>query len=145
MFQLWYEIFDFRHNLATDGPAAPVDLLDPTKDPNNTINTLMILAMHPHGVIPLQGIGLWPALADQYLGPLYGFGATTDAALHLPFLRQILAWLSAGSANRHVLEKGMTHHGKNLFILPGGVAEIFVSEPGGCVLNVCLCRTTRAR
>ena len=59
---------------------------------------LTILAMHPHGIIPLQGF-LWPALCDQYLHDLYGFGATTDAALRIPLLRQVIGWLSAGSAS----------------------------------------------
>ena len=83
---------------------------------------------HPHGIIPLHGVGLWPALCDQYLKPLYGFGATTDAAMKLPLLRQLLGWMTAGSADRKVLTSGLAK--KKLFILPGGVAEIFVSEPG---------------
>lgn len=60
---------------------------------------------------------------------LYGFGATTDAAMRIPLLRQVLCWLTAGSAHREVLKRGL-ESGTNLYILPGGVAEIFVSEPG---------------
>ena len=131
-----YELFEFKHNLATEG-ATPLKLSDTQR------NSLTILAMHPvgralsisharhaptpkhtpsvtictppfthhhyhrhlpqHGIIPIHGVGLWPALCDQYLGPLYGFGATTDAAMKLPLLRQLLAWMTAGSADRKVL------------------------------------------
>ena len=126
VFQLWYELFDVEHNLATDG-AAPLELL-----PGHAGRT--ILAMHPHGIIPMQGF-LWPALCDQYLGsrpgspikPLYGFGATTDVALRVPLLRQLLGWVTAGSAARAVLQRGLRE--KNLFILPGGVAEVFTAKP----------------
>jgi hypothetical protein len=135
VFELWYEHFDMHHNLIVD----PTDPSAPVKMSDRMLNTLTILAMHPHGIIPIQGF-LWPALADQYmtrgqpLNPtgspgLYGFGATTDAALRLPLLRQVLRWLTAGSAHRDVLRKGL-ESGRNLYILPGGVAEIFVSEPG---------------
>ena len=49
-----------------------------------------ILAMSPHGVIPFQGF-IWPALCDQYMRAMYGFGATTDFALRVPLLRQVLS------------------------------------------------------
>jgi len=39
---------------------------------------------------------------------------------------QVLSWVSAGSAHRDVLKRGMDR-GKNLFVLPGGVAEIFTA------------------
>mmetsp|Transcript_22835 Transcript_22835/g.46752 ORF Transcript_22835/g.46752 Transcript_22835/m.46752 type:complete len:214 (-) Transcript_22835:125-766(-) len=88
--------------------------------------------MHPHGVIPIQGF-LWPAMCDQYMCDMYGFGATTDAAMRVPLLRQVLSWLSAGSAHRDVLRKGLDD-GKNLYLLPGGVSEIFTSQPGTHVI-----------
>lgn len=122
VFQLWYELFEFRHNIASESPQGPVKLTE--ADLEGTV----ILGMHPHGVIPLQGF-LWPALCDQFMPALYGIGATTDAALRLPLLRQVLSWLSAGSAQRDVLQRGLDA-GKNLYILPGGVAEIFTSCPG---------------
>ncbi len=81
-------------------------------------NNLSILAMHPHGIIPIHGF-LWAAFCDQYLPVLYGIGATTDAAQRLPFLRQLLIWLSAGSAERDVLKYQMQVMDKNLYILPG--------------------------
>lgn len=62
VFQLLYEPFDFHHNLKVEG-SKPATL---TKDQKET---LTILAMHPHGIIPIQGF-LWPALCDQYLNEM---------------------------------------------------------------------------
>jgi hypothetical protein len=54
--------------------------------------------------------------------------------MRIPLLRQVLCWGSAGSASRHVLYNGLTNR-QNLFILPGGVAEIFSSQPGTHVIK----------
>ena len=81
--------------------------------------------MHPHGIIPLHGF-LWSAFCDQYLPILYGIGATTDVAQRLPVLRQLLSWVSAGSAKRQVIKAQMQVKDTNIYILPGGVAEIFL-------------------
>ena len=114
LFELWYEMFDFHHNVTEEFATSQKD-------------SLVILAMHPHGVIPMHGF-LWSAFCEQYLPGMYGFGATTDIVTWLPVLRQILGWLSAGSANKDVLLRRMQKEGKNLYILPGGVAEIFMSK-----------------
>mmetsp|Transcript_33663 Transcript_33663/g.39220 ORF Transcript_33663/g.39220 Transcript_33663/m.39220 type:complete len:464 (+) Transcript_33663:49-1440(+) len=116
LFQVWYELFDFHHNVTTE-----------THKIFAKHNNLSILAMHPHGIIPIHAF-IWSAFCDQYLPTLYGVGATTDAAQRLPILRQMLRWLSAGSADRVVIKENMIKHNKDLFILPGGVAEIFFSR-----------------
>jgi hypothetical protein len=129
----------------------------------------LILAMHPHGIVPFQAL-LWAAYADQYLSDstreLYGFGAAADVVLYMPFLRNIMGFLSGSSASYNVLRRGLVEvnslnmyqtlihshlnlnvaitvvmkQGKvdsipnrvprNLYILPGGIAEIFTSTPG---------------
>eukprot|EP00428_Durinskia_dybowskii_P060943 CAMPEP_0170373986 /NCGR_PEP_ID=MMETSP0117_2-20130122/10360_1 /TAXON_ID=400756 /ORGANISM="Durinskia baltica, Strain CSIRO CS-38" /LENGTH=264 /DNA_ID=CAMNT_0010628911 /DNA_START=472 /DNA_END=1266 /DNA_ORIENTATION=- len=104
------------------------------------------MCMHPHGIVPFHA-GLWAAYADQYLSDkvsgraLYGFGAAADAVAYVPGLRNIMGWLSAGSATYKVLKDGITkgisescnaagRKPRHLYILPGGVAEIFTSTPG---------------
>ena len=120
LFQLWYEPFSVRHNLAN---ASLADALAKEE--------LSIYAMHPHGVIPVHAF-LWAAFCHQYMPHAYGVGSTTNAALRLPILRHVLGWLSTVSASRAVLYKVMTNHNhpRSLFILPGGVAEIFMAHPG---------------
>ena len=59
---------------------------------------------------------------------MYGVAATTDAAQRLPVLRQLLVWLSGTSANRKNIKREMQINNQNLYILPGGVAEIFYSR-----------------
>ncbi len=71
-----------------------------------------ILAMHPHGIIPLQAI-LWTAYCHQYLTDgqrvMYGFGAVADVVSYLPILRNILGWLSGGNADYKTLKDGLLH------------------------------------
>ena len=134
--QLWYELFDFhcnvseeeRHHFISEGDTAQ-----------------FIIGMHPHGIIPLQAI-LWTAYCEQYLShgdrALYGFGAAADVTQYLPFLRNVMGWLSAGGAQYSTLLAGLVEgksvpvnrnggrRPRNLYILPGGVAEVFVSTPG---------------
>lgn len=88
---------------------------------------LRIVAMHPHAIIPLHGF-IWSAICDQVTPHMYGYGCTTDGALILPVLRHILCWISAGSAKKGKILTEMQTNGKHLFILPGGVAEIFLSH-----------------
>jgi len=123
IFQMWYDLFDFHHNLVVKGD----DLSVSAHLTQQEASSLLICAMHPHGVIPIQAF-LWMSFCGQYLPESYGFGAAADVAMRIPFLRQVLSWGSAGSASRSVLYKGLSK-GHNLFILPGGVAEIFSSKP----------------
>lgn len=136
--QLWYDLLELSSSL---NPNELEDLI------NRADNQQYIIAMHPHGIIPFHAI-LWSAYCDQYLSSkktgkkLYGFGAAADIVTYLPFLRNIMGWLSAGSANYTVLKDGLerglsacvnANQGRkprHLYILPGGIAEIFTSTPG---------------
>mmetsp|Transcript_31858 Transcript_31858/g.48873 ORF Transcript_31858/g.48873 Transcript_31858/m.48873 type:complete len:393 (-) Transcript_31858:157-1335(-) len=123
-FQMWYELFDFHHNINLP--------LDPAKQEVDD-KTLTIYATHPHGVIPIHGY-LWCAFCDQHFPNRYGFGALTDIAMRLPLLRHVMGWLSSEPAQKKVLLRRMDA-GDNLYILPGGVAEIFAACPGRNVIK----------
>ena len=84
--------------------------------------------MHPHGIVPVQAL-LWAAFCDCYFEEMYGFGAAASMVQYVPFLRNIMGFLTAGTADFKTILKGLKG-GKSLFILPGGVAEIFVAQPG---------------
>lgn len=139
--QLWFDIFQFSTNLSPE---------ECTKAINVGREKQLILAMHPHGIVPYQAI-LWAAYCEEYLTDwttgdhLFGFGAAADAVCYIPFLRQWMGWLSAGSAQYSVLKKGLMkgehtivnssgRRPRNLFVLPGGVAEVFTSTPGKNVI-----------
>lgn len=102
--QLWYEIFDFSCNRSPEELAEVLNYSDTHQ---------LIMCMHPHGIVPFHA-GLWAAYADQYLSDkasgraLYGFGAAADAVAFVPGLRNIMGWLSAGSATYKVLKDGIT-------------------------------------
>lgn len=132
-FQLFYHLFNFHHNIN------PLQLRKRTEKENH----LAICAMHPHAIIPLQAF-LWGAFCDQCMPGLYGVGATTNAALKLPILRHVLQLLSVGSASKEVILTAMQEKGKNLFILPGGVAEIFLSHRR-TIANAPFVQTIKAR
>jgi len=115
-FQLFYHLFDFHHNLTPK-----------VRDIAIRENHLGIVAMHPHAIIPLHAF-LYAGFCDEFIPELYGMGTTTDGALLLPVLRHILQFLSVGSAHKQSILYAMQNLDKNLFILPGGVAEIFLSH-----------------
>lgn len=77
---------------------------------NYADNHQLIVAMHPHGVVPFQAL-LWAAYCDQYLTDgrrgFYGFGAVADAVFYVPFLRNIMGFLRGGSASYEVLRNGL--------------------------------------
>jgi hypothetical protein len=120
--QLFYEIFDFRHNFLD--AAERQEMGRKYKGAKRAI-----LCSHPHGIIPIQAV-LWAAYCDEYIHEAYGFGAAASVVCYIPFLCNIVAWLTAGPADYKTLHRGMTKDKKNLFILPGGVAEV-------CVLRLC--------
>lgn len=138
--QLWYEICDFSTNLSPD-------ICSEYVKKGNEGNEQFIIAMHPHGVIPFHAI-LWSAFCDQYLKnretkkELYGFGAAADIVTYLPLLKNVMGYLSASSASYNVLKAGLVHgkstpvnnnnnrKPRHLYILPGGIAEIFKAKPG---------------
>lgn len=136
--QLWYEIFQFSCNVSPQEAVERMKYADQHQ---------LILAMHPHGIVPFQAI-LWSAYCDQIFRigdhSMYGFGAAADVVQYVPILRNFLFWLSAGSASYNVLRDGLVEgksaavnaagrKPKHLYILPGGVAEIFLSKPGKTV------------
>jgi hypothetical protein len=47
----------------------------------------------------------------------------------LPVLRTLLGWLSGTAARYSILKRGLSA-GQNLYMLPGGLAEIFTAAPG---------------
>lgn len=134
--QLWYEVFQMSVNMSPEQLKNSVEYAKERK---------LIIAMHPHGIVPFHAI-LWAAYCDQYFTDvdtgqsLYGFGAAADVVMWIPLLRNIMGWMTAGSATYSVLRDGLLH-GKSppanavgriprhLYILPGGVAEVFTSTP----------------
>jgi hypothetical protein len=121
LFQLWYELFDLRTNMDKNTCKKIV------KE-----NSLSILALHPHGIIPLHGL-LWGGFCSQMMPEFYGVGASTSIALRLPVLRQILRFMGVVSTQKKTLIHSMQVEDKGLLILPGGVAEIFLSHRRGNV------------
>lgn len=130
IFQLWYPILDFRHNLPEHFDSSPAykQMLDkPT-----------IVAMHPHGIIPIHGC-IWASFCDQFMNTFYGFGATANIVFFVPFLKTIMQFLDAREASYNVLKAGLLQR-QSLFIMPGGVAEIFLAAPGSNIDRIIIRR-----
>lgn len=111
--QLWYEIFDVSSNLSPEELKKRILSADDAQ---------FIMAMHPHGIVPLQAV-IWAAYCDQYFSDpetnrsLYGFGAAADAVGYIPFLRNIMGWLSAGPADYKTLKMGLKHVSCNILCI----------------------------
>ena len=142
--QLWYEIFDLHSSVSPRGLRRKI---------RDGQRRKFVMAMHPHGIIPLHAV-LWAAYCDQYMtdpitgDSLYGFGAAADVVDRIPFVRNVMGWLSAGSASYGVLRDGLcrgkaaqvnrnnNRKPRHLFVLPGGIAEVFTSSPDRDVINI---------
>lgn len=100
--QLWYELLDFHCNLSPEELLQRVEYMGDHQ---------LILAMHPHGIVPYQAL-LWAAYCDQYFTvgdkSTYGFGAAADVVQHVPFLRNIVGFVAAGSASYKSLKMGLS-------------------------------------
>ncbi len=135
IFQLWYEIIDFKCNLNENDLGYITGYGEEAKTDRR-----LVTCMHPHGIVPYAA-AIWAAYCDQYLPDLYGFGATADVVLYIPFLRNVISGLSAGRAGFRVCYDALVHgiapccnnagrKPKHMFVLPGGIAEVFQSTPG---------------
>lgn len=135
LFQLWYEILNFKTNLGSEDINYIVNYGE-----DKAANRRLVTCMHPHGVLPYQA-ALWSAYCGQYAPELYGFGATADVVLSIPFLRNVISGLSAGRASFNVCYDGLVNgvapccnnagrKPKHMFVLPGGIAEVFTANPG---------------
>ena len=97
-------------------------------------------------MVPIQAL-LWAAYADQVLrtgkrGTVYGFGGMASVVFRMPLLRTLMGWLTGMPASYALLKRNLTsgsgatfgaarHPGRNCYMLPGGIAEIFTAAPGG--------------
>lgn len=87
-----------------------------------------IFAEWPHGVF-MMGQWLGQSAHDAVFegtGPTKG--AAADATLAFPIMRQIYSWYGCVSASQGSLAEEVSR-GYNLGICPGGIAELFMSEP----------------
>ncbi len=132
-FQLWYEIFDFKASVSPERRA------EYTRRAGPKSNEKFIIAMHPHGIVPIQAC-LWAAYSHQHYDDIYGFGAAAAVVSYLPVVRQLLGWLTCLPASYETLRRGITmgdcppanragRKPKNMYILAGGLAEVFTSTP----------------
>ena len=135
--ELWFEIFQVSTNMS---PAQIQSFCEGDTNGNH-----YVICMHPHGIVPFQGL-LWAAFCNLYLKDgnghsIYGFGAVADVVLMLPVLRSLMGFLACSGAGYAALYLGLAEgrctaanaagrRPKHLFILPGGIAEVFVSTPG---------------
>ena len=136
--ELWFEIFDMHTNMTETDVAAFFQ--------GEKTGTHYAICMHPHGILPIQGL-LWAAFCNCYCRDpvtgrsMYGFGAVADVVLYLPVLRSLMGFLTCAGASYKTLKAGLLEGAcasanaagrrpKHMFILPGGIAEVFCSAPG---------------
>jgi len=132
LLQFLYVPFNFKHNMSSEKLSALNNHCGVEGDGR------VVFSMHPHGIVPIQSF-LWGAYCDQYTD-CYGFGGAASVVLRMPVLRQVMSWMQAVPADYKTLSSGMDGKirccnaigvkPKNLFMLSGGIAELFHSSPG---------------
>lgn len=81
----------------------------------------------PHGIFPMGQV-----LSVYYMEKIIpnqmicGIGA--DAIFTFPVMRQFMAWLGTVPANRKNIKK-LYEQGKQVAVVPGGIAEMFILNP----------------
>ena len=64
----------------------------------------------------------------QFFPNRYGFGAISSILCWMPIFRQLYGLLDGGAPDYSVLDRELNN--RNLFVLPDGIAGVFVSKPG---------------
>ncbi|TYZ67721.1 hypothetical protein PybrP1_003470 [[Pythium] brassicae (nom. inval.)] len=94
--------------------------LDPAK--------VYIFGHHPHGIIVLSRLawcgGHWAAVFPGVNIRLLG----ASTVFKIPLARELCLWLHAVDASRSTAEK-VLNAGKSAIVFPGGVPEIFLTDP----------------
>jgi 1-acyl-sn-glycerol-3-phosphate acyltransferase len=87
-----------------------------------------IFGFHPHGILVFSRLatfgGGWTTVFPNIAARLLG----ATAVFYVPLAREICLWLKAVDASRSTAEK-VLKSGKSILVYPGGVPEIFLTEP----------------
>ena len=100
---------------------------------------LYVFASHPHGVFPMAQWLTIPLSCDpdattgadaaiRAAFPMPLRGAAASVLLRLPLLRHVLQWAGIVPASGDVMRE-LLRHGTSVVLVPGGIAEIYVSDP----------------
>lgn len=87
--------------------------------------TNVIFAMVPHGIYPFgAALGLVGRLAHKFkmMKPVIA-----DVAFRAPIFRHLVGWMGAVGATKEAMTKALAEK-KSLCVLPGGIAEMFLSD-----------------
>ncbi|KAF1326643.1 Diacylglycerol o, partial [Globisporangium splendens] len=100
-----------------------------------------IFGFHPHGIIVFSRIatfgGSWEKVFPNIAARLLG----ASAVFYVPLAREICLWLHAVDASRSTAEK-VLKSGKSILVYPGGVPEIFLTEPDSKEVHLVCARLT---
>eukprot|EP01126_Amoeba_proteus_P053637 TRINITY_DN654_c0_g2_i4.p1 TRINITY_DN654_c0_g2~~TRINITY_DN654_c0_g2_i4.p1 ORF type:complete len:331 (+),score=51.20 TRINITY_DN654_c0_g2_i4:21-1013(+) len=112
IFRPWFELFNLSYVLEVDEKMVG--------------NSKLIVCWQPHGIVPITSCMGFP-LIDIHFNTHYGATAVASIMFYLPILRSVFIWCGAipstGESVRACLRSG-----RNVSILPGGLAELFLSS-----------------
>jgi len=86
----------------------------------------LVLALEPHDILPFSIFAF-----SRYLGLVPGrraVGLMSGVVFHLPGMKQVYRWVSAGSVGRANFERELAR-GATVSLVPGGVREVLALEP----------------
>jgi len=98
-----------------------------------------LLACVPHGIVPYGVMLLWLEVLRQ--GRLLG-GLGASVLFRLPLLRQFLGAIGIEPATPRALAAKLRVPGSDTFLVPGGIAEMFLNDPDlevAQALSLCSC------
>ena len=149
IFQIWFRIFNFsgtidqsqwwtsqlkaRNYGSASGGASSISSSSSSRNCGISVegedgdgNPLLYVIV-PHGVVPL-GCLMGISYGELFLPGLQQTPAAASVLFRLPVIRQIFTWLGAVPADRENLVRLLVEERRNVSILPGGIAELFLSH-----------------
>ena len=93
----------------------------------------LLYACFPHGVFPFGVVLMWCEMLRQ--GRLLG-GLGASVLFRIPLLRHGLAAIDISPATNRNLARRLQTAGSRTFLVPGGIAEMFLNDPDREVVNL---------
>uniref|UniRef100_A0A0G4IBR9 Acyltransferase n=1 Tax=Chromera velia CCMP2878 TaxID=1169474 RepID=A0A0G4IBR9_9ALVE len=92
-------------------------------DERATFDRQMMLAWHPHGVVPVGAFNYAGPFCGREGRPVNFFALVASAVFSIPGIRESMLVFNARSADKKTLDH-MLSHGKSVALNPGGIHEL---------------------
>eukprot|EP01112_Ceratiomyxa_fruticulosa_P008451 TRINITY_DN2190_c0_g3_i1.p1 TRINITY_DN2190_c0_g3~~TRINITY_DN2190_c0_g3_i1.p1 ORF type:complete len:406 (-),score=46.51 TRINITY_DN2190_c0_g3_i1:125-1342(-) len=106
----------------------PIKVRKLAKDEEYASPRKFMFGYHPHGVL-FYGAGVVAMNWEEYFPGTTCSNLMSSMCFIAPLFRQFCLWTGGIPATRDSAEKAVNNHGSSLSVIPGGLAEMLMSDP----------------